>query len=88
MKPQPVGGDLASRSVETVAAGEYFTLVTTDSGEIYGWGSDANGQLGVQADSSNTFHSPVQVNVGPKVGTALAVAAGYQHSVAIVQQKE
>lgn len=88
MKPQPVGGDLASRSVETVAAGEYFTLVTTDSGEIYGWGADANGQLGVQADSSNTFHSPVQVNVGPKVGTALAVAAGYQHSVAILQQKE
>jgi len=87
-KPEPVGGDLASRSVETVAAGEYFTLVTTDSGDIYGWGSGGNGQLGVQADSSNMFHSPVQVNVGPKVGTALAVAAGYQHSVAIVRQRE
>jgi regulator of chromosome condensation len=86
LKPAQVGGDLASRAAVSVAAGEYFTLVATVDGEVYGMGAAGNGQLGVQASNSG-HNSPIRVNVGDAVGT-LAVAAGYQHSVAIVRSSD
>jgi len=53
---------------------------------VYGMGAAGNGQLGVQASNSG-HNSPIRVNVGDAVGT-LAVAAGYQHSVAIVRSSD
>jgi regulator of chromosome condensation len=86
LKPAQVGGDLASRAVVSVAAGEYFTLVATADGDVFGMGSSGNGQLGVQASTSG-HKSPVRVRVGDAVGT-LAVAAGYQHAVAIARASD
>ena len=86
--PAAVAGDLSTRGVVAVAAGEYFTLAATSLGEIYGMGTNGNGQLGVQADAGPSFDSPVRVELGPGVGTCVAVAAGYQHSIAIVRESE
>ena len=66
--------------------GDGEPLVATVDGEVYGMGAAGNGQLGVQASNSG-HNSPIRVNVGDAVGT-LAVAAGYQHSVAIVRSSD
>jgi len=84
-RPAPVRGDMTSRVATHVAAGEYFTLINTKEGVIYGMGSGGNGNLGVQPGGSNDISSPVRVNVNSEVGTARAIAAGYQHSVAILE---
>jgi alpha-tubulin suppressor-like RCC1 family protein len=76
---------MTSRVATHVAAGEYFTLINTKEGVIYGMGSGGNGNLGVQPGGSNDISSPVRVNVNSEVGTARAIAAGYQHSVAILE---
>ena len=83
-KPARVVGDLSSRRVVSVAAGEYFTLVTTMDGEIYGTGSNGNGQLGTAPESTTEYATFERVSLGTQAGDALAVAAGYQHSIAIV----
>lgn len=88
LTPAAVAGDLSTRGVVAVAAGEYFTLAATSVGEIYGMGANGNGQLGVQADTGPSFDSPVRVELGPGVGTCVAVAAGYQHSVAIIRAND
>ena len=67
--PAPIAG-LAGLAVRALAAGEYHALALLDDGRVLTWGTGAGARLPVRA-----------LELG---GVATAVAAGYQHSLAIV----
>ena len=69
----PPGG-----SFRSVAAGGAFTLGLTVGGQVYAWGANATGSLGL--GSSGDASSPQEVGVP---GTAVAIAAGSGHSLAL-----
>lgn len=71
-----------------VAAGEHHSLVLTAGGDVYSWGSNREGQLGVGARGDAA--APTLV-AGPSSAAAepaarrriVAIAAGARHSVAV-----
>ena len=54
-----------------VSGGGYFTLVVTDSGNVWSFGNNSNGQLGLGHTTDST--SPTQV---PGLSNVVAVATG------------
>lgn len=65
-----------------VAAGGSHSLALAADGSVYGWGSDTQGQLGDDSTIDGR-HVPVRTEL-PSGVTAMAVAAGYDHSLALV----
>jgi alpha-tubulin suppressor-like RCC1 family protein len=63
-----------------VAAGNQHTCAVTHAGAVLCWGADGNGQLG----NGSTLGSAVPVPVSGLVGPASAVAAGADHTCALV----
>ncbi|KAL5554986.1 hypothetical protein UlMin_037222 [Ulmus minor] len=66
---------------EEVACGGYHTCVLTRGGELYTWGSNENGCLGI--GTSTVFHLPERVQ-GPFLKSAVSqVSCGWKHTAAI-----
>lgn len=64
----------------SVAAGQYFSLAATSTGDLYAWGFNGFGQLGI----GTTVNSDVPVKVTMPAGvTVKAVGAGDNHSLAV-----
>ncbi|MEO7803836.1 MAG: hypothetical protein ABIS18_05285, partial [Actinomycetota bacterium] len=63
-------------SAVQVAAGGAHSLVLTENGEVWAWGSNDHGQLGVSPASLPRSTAPVQVQIPGKV-TAIAAAGSY-----------
>lgn len=64
-----------------VACGGYHTCVLTNSGELYTWGSNENGCLGI--GSSDVIHLPQKVQ-GPFLKSSVShVSCGWKHTAAI-----
>lgn len=78
--PRKVNSGLTGKKVVSVACGQTSSVAVTDSGEVYGWGYNGVGQLGI----GNYVN---QLN--PSKVTALAtvviekVACGYAHTLAL-----
>ncbi len=71
----PAGVNLVTK----IAAGQYHNLALTQSGSVYAWGLNSNGQLG---DGTTTTPAiPVKVAL-PAGTTANNIAAGGYHSMA------
>ena len=62
----------------TVAAGNSHTVVRTSAGDLYVWGLNTNGQLGLGSTTSTTL--PTQVTT---LSSVAAVAAGTNHTLAL-----
>lgn len=62
----------------TVAAGNSHTVVRTSTGDVYSWGLNANGQLGIGSTTSTTL--PTQVTT---LSGVTAVAAGVSHTLVL-----
>jgi regulator of chromosome condensation len=78
--PSRVKGEIEREYIVSVASGEYFSLVSSRAGKVYGWGSSSNGQLG--QIFAKDQESPLLIeNIEGKV---IRVSAGYQHAGAIV----
>ncbi|MFN8516914.1 MAG: Ig-like domain repeat protein [Thermomicrobiales bacterium] len=83
--PLPVPGTL---SVVAIAAGGRHSLALLADGSLLAWGSDASGQLGDGAaggepgcaGNCNPVPQPV-----PGVSSAVAIAAGHDHSLALLR---
>ena len=61
MMPVQVSGALAGpERIKAVAAGGMHSLALSDSGTVFSWGHNANGQLGL-ASTSDACPSPAQV---------------------------
>ena len=72
-------------SVVAVAAGVYHSIALKNDGTVWAWGYNGYGQLGNNSTSDSTV--PVQVGGGTVSGNflhgAIAIAAGYRHSIAL-----
>ncbi|KAI8494340.1 hypothetical protein Bbelb_281000 [Branchiostoma belcheri] len=68
--------------VHTVACGWDFTLAVTEGGQLFSWGSNAFGQLGVpEVKGHSSTPVPIQQNLqGVRI---VGVAAGLRHAVAL-----
>lgn len=68
--------------VTAVTAGHYHTLALTTAGELWVWGRNAAGQLGIGGKSKSDERTPLRVE--PLQGTRIAaIAAGAEHSLAV-----
>jgi alpha-tubulin suppressor-like RCC1 family protein len=74
-----------SGSVVEVAAGEEHTLAVTSGGQLYAFGSNFYGQLGISTDSGSSTPDPTPtlVSLPGATGPVTQVAAGYEHSLAV-----
>lgn len=61
-----------------ISAGLYHTLLSTEAGEVYAWGDNSYGQLGIGGRSNKEI--PMQVE---GLSDIIAVSAGDYHSVAL-----
>jgi alpha-tubulin suppressor-like RCC1 family protein len=64
-----------------VAAGEYHSLVSTSSGQLYTFGEGHFGQLGNGSTQSRS--TPEQITLPGATGGVVQIAAGWEHSLAL-----
>ena len=64
-----------------LGTGSYHSLAVAPSGEVWSWGYNGNGQLGI--NSTTSVNSPVQTTAVASWSSILQVSAGYSHSVAM-----
>ena len=76
--PVPVSG---LTGVTAVAAGGQHVLALLSNGTASAWGENGSGQLGDGSETSGSSNVPVAV---VDLTGAVAVAAGYQHSMALL----
>lgn len=75
----PVQG--LSGTISAIAAGGYHTCVVLADGAVECWGGNTYGQLG----NSSTTNSSTPVTVAGLAGPAMGIAAGEQHTCALLQ---
>lgn len=82
--PRQVTSGLGSRRVKTVAAAKHHTVIATESGEVFTWGSNREGQLGyTSVDSQATPR-----RVSSFRSRVVAVSATNKHSAAVTESGE
>ena len=79
--PQPVSGLPAD--VVQLAAGAGHSLARTGRGEVWVWGSNTEGQLGLGEDSEETVFSPTLL---PLASGVSHISCGYYHSALVTTQ--
>lgn len=83
--PQPVAGEVSlaagvdPKAIAQSQAGSSFAIGS--DGNLYAWGNNANGQLGLGPSAGNQ-DTPQVVTLGPGI-SAVAVSAGQEHTLAI-----
>jgi alpha-tubulin suppressor-like RCC1 family protein len=78
-------GALAGKTVVSAAAGANHSLALCSDGTLAAWGINNSGELGAPTPGGNFSSMPVLVDQsGVLAGkTVVAVAAGYEHSIAL-----
>ena len=68
-----------------IAAGAYFSLAVTSSGQLYAFGENFYGQLGSATNNGtgNPNPTPALVSLPGASGAVTELAAGYGHSLAL-----
>ncbi len=80
--PVPVSLAGATGPVIQVAAGYEHSMALTSAGQLYGFGSNYNGELGRKASSSPN-PTPVPIGLPGATGPVTQVAGGGEHSLAL-----
>ncbi len=80
----PVAVPLVS-SVKEVALGDWHTCALQDDGEVYCWGYNNRGQLGIGDDVVENFNpTPTKVSgLTDEVKKVISITAGHQHTCAL-----
>lgn len=79
--PQPVRS-LSNRGIRQIACGDCHCIAITAEGELFSWGRNQNGQLGI----GTTEDALVPTEITALKGTPMAmVAAGAEHTAAVSQ---
>lgn len=82
--PRRVTSGLGSRCVKTIAAAKHHTVLATEGGEVFTWGSNREGQLGYT--SVDTQPTPRRVSsLKLKI---IAVAAANKHTAVVSESGE
>jgi alpha-tubulin suppressor-like RCC1 family protein len=79
-EPERVQGPLLDNPVRLVAVGDEHVVVSTESGVIFAWGANANGQLGNGRISDCSV--PTKLEKLPTQGL-VSMACGAQHTIVV-----
>ena len=77
-------GAILGKKIIDIKCGYYFTIALDDTGKVYAWGRNNEGELGNGTTNTNTSQVPVIVNSGDIINKCIVgIACGLQHVVAI-----
>jgi len=77
--PQKIALPAGKTGWSAISAGGVHSMATTTDGQLYVWGYDGYGQLGL-GDTHPNRYAPTAV---PNMTNVTAIAAGYYHSLAV-----
>ncbi|XP_051115282.1 ultraviolet-B receptor UVR8 isoform X4 [Andrographis paniculata] len=87
-RPKPIASSaFDDQSLIEVACGGAHTVFLTVDGELYVWGKNANGQLGLGKKAENIIPLPRKVECLDGV-TIKSVSLGFEHSIAVTDKGE
>uniref|UniRef100_A0A3B5K3X4 RCC1 and BTB domain containing protein 2 n=2 Tax=Takifugu rubripes TaxID=31033 RepID=A0A3B5K3X4_TAKRU len=81
--PRRVSSCLQNKVVVNIACGQLCSMAVLDSGEIYGWGYNCNGQLGLGNNGNQQTPCRIAALQGVNV---IQVACGYAHTIALTDE--
>ncbi|KAF9670228.1 hypothetical protein SADUNF_Sadunf13G0046500 [Salix dunnii] len=81
--PRQVTSGLGSRRVKAIAAAKHHTVLATEGGEVFTWGSNREGQLGYTVDTQ-----PTPRRVSSLRSRIVAVAAANKHTAVVSDSGE
>lgn len=84
-KDEPVNVAFGGKPAKLIAAGGAFSVAVTTDNEIYVWGYNGLGQLGLDPATDPIRKTPALVTI-PGIGTVKAVAAGLDHVLVMNDQ--
>ncbi|CAH2073475.1 unnamed protein product [Thlaspi arvense] len=85
MEPLEVSG--LEKDIQHISAGYYHSAAITVDGELYMWGKNSSGQLGLGKKAARVVHVPTKVQALHGI-TIKSVALGSEHSVAVTDGGE
>uniref|UniRef100_UPI003590129A RCC1 and BTB domain-containing protein 1 isoform X2 n=1 Tax=Myxine glutinosa TaxID=7769 RepID=UPI003590129A len=78
--PRRVTACIQNKVAVAIACGQTSSMAVFDNGEVYGWGYNGNGQLGV----GNTVNQPTPCRIASLQGMCIVqVVCGYAHTMAL-----
>ncbi|KAG7392478.1 hypothetical protein PHYPSEUDO_000166 [Phytophthora pseudosyringae] len=77
---------LSSQVITKVGCGLYHTIVTTSGGEVYSFGKNDYGQLGLGHARNMKVPTLVKTSLGESDEKIVAVSCGYYHTVTISEK--
>ncbi|GLD53525.1 RCC1 and BTB domain-containing protein 2-like protein [Lates japonicus] len=81
--PRRVSSCLQSKVVVNIACGQLCSMAVLDNGEIYGWGYNCNGQLGLGNNGNQQTPCRIAALQGVNI---IQVACGYAHTLALTDE--
>uniref|UniRef100_A0A672IJ87 RCC1 and BTB domain-containing protein 2-like n=1 Tax=Salarias fasciatus TaxID=181472 RepID=A0A672IJ87_SALFA len=81
--PRRVSSCLQSKVVVNIACGQLCSMAVLDNGEIYGWGYNCNGQLGLGNNGNQQTPCRIAALQGVNI---VQVACGYAHTLALTDE--
>ncbi|XP_037533816.1 RCC1 and BTB domain-containing protein 2 [Nematolebias whitei] len=81
--PRRVSSCLQSKVVINIACGQLCSMAVLDNGEIYGWGYNCNGQLGLGNNGNQQTPCRIAALQGVNI---VQVACGYAHTLALTDE--
>ena len=81
--PVDTTGVLSGKVVVAIAAGMAHCLALTSDGEVFAWGYNYDGELGNNSSTNSALPVPVITSGALSGKTVVAIAAGYNHSLAL-----
>ncbi|XP_027003673.1 RCC1 and BTB domain-containing protein 2 isoform X2 [Tachysurus fulvidraco] len=81
--PRRVSSCLQNKVVVNIACGQLCSMAVLDNGEIYGWGYNCNGQLGL--GNNGNQQTPCRIAALQGI-TIVQVACGYAHTLALTDE--
>ncbi|XP_063224238.1 RCC1 and BTB domain-containing protein 1-like isoform X3 [Bacillus rossius redtenbacheri] len=83
--PRKVNSALSGKRVISIACGQTSSMAVAENGEVYGWGYNGNGQLGI-GNNVNQLN-PCRVS-GLQDKVVVKAACGYAHTLALTDAGE
>ncbi|KAF3847449.1 hypothetical protein F7725_020477 [Dissostichus mawsoni] len=81
--PRRVSSCLQNKVVVNIACGQLCSMAVLDNGEIYGWGYNCNGQLGLGNNGNQQTPCRIAALQGVNI---VRVACGYAHTLALTDE--
>ncbi|XP_043846493.1 RCC1 and BTB domain-containing protein 2 isoform X1 [Dromiciops gliroides] len=81
--PRKVTGCLQNKIVTTIACGQMCSMAVVDSGEVYVWGYNGNGQLGLGSSGNQPTPCRIAALQGIRVHK---IVCGYAHTLVLTDE--